>query len=90
MIYGRYAGVTEVDKNIRLVSVPDYDSGFFDEDVNRDEPVGENPFTPKVLPMSPVWTLAPLAFPSGRVSELDDLGCLKSETIVNLNNETLF
>jgi hypothetical protein len=30
----------------------DYDLGFFDEEENRVEPVGENPFAPKVLPMS--------------------------------------
>jgi hypothetical protein len=29
-----------------------YDSGFFDQEENRVEPVGENPFAPKVLPMS--------------------------------------
>jgi hypothetical protein len=31
--------------------------GFFDSEVNRVEPVGENPFAPKVLPMSPVWSV---------------------------------
>jgi hypothetical protein len=28
----------------------DYDLGFFDNEVNRVEPAGENPFSPKVLP----------------------------------------
>jgi len=51
---GQYVGVTEVDDDIWLVSFMDYDLGFFDKDVNRVEPVGENPFAPKVLPMSPV------------------------------------
>jgi hypothetical protein len=37
---------------IWLVSFMDYDLGFFDEDEARVEP-GENPFTTKVLPMSP-------------------------------------
>jgi hypothetical protein len=31
----------------------DYDPGFFDKDVDRIEPLGVNPFAPKVLPMSP-------------------------------------
>jgi hypothetical protein len=30
--------------------------GFFDNEVNRVEPVGEYPFAPKVLPRSPEWT----------------------------------
>jgi transposase InsO family protein len=51
---GQYVGITEVDNDIWLVSFMDYDLGFFDKDVNRVEPVGENPFAPKVLPMSPV------------------------------------
>jgi len=50
---GQYVGVKEIDNDIWLVSFMDYDLGFFDKDVNRVEPVGENPFTPKVLPMSP-------------------------------------
>ena len=41
----------------------DYDLGFFDNEVNRVEPVGENPFAQKcspclryeLLPMSPGW-----------------------------------
>jgi len=51
---GQYVGITEVDNDIWLVSFLDYDLGFFDKDVDRVEPVGENPFAPKVLPMSPV------------------------------------
>jgi hypothetical protein len=33
-----------------------YDLGYFINEVNRVVPVGENPFAPKELPMSPVWT----------------------------------
>ena len=51
-----YVGITEVDNDIWLVSFMDYDLGFFDNEVNRVEPAGENPFAPKVLPMSPEWT----------------------------------
>lgn len=49
---GQYVGIREVADQIWLVSFMDYDLGFFDEDWNRVEPVGENPFAPKVLPMS--------------------------------------
>jgi hypothetical protein len=31
----------------------DYDLGIFDRELNKVEPVGENPFAPKVLPMLP-------------------------------------
>ena len=48
---GQYVGVTEIDNDSWLVSFMDYDLGFFDQDVNRVETVGENPFTPKVLPI---------------------------------------
>ena len=47
------SGSREVDNDIWLVSFMDYDLGFFDKEVDRVEPVGENPFAPKVLPMSP-------------------------------------
>jgi len=50
----QYVGVSEVGNDIWLVSFMGYDFGFFDKEVNRVEPVGENPFAPKVLPMSPV------------------------------------
>ena len=49
----QYVGVREVDDGIWLVSFMDYDLGFFDRDSNRVEPVGHNPFAPKLLPMSP-------------------------------------
>jgi hypothetical protein len=45
---GQYLGVTLIADDIWLVGYMDYDSGFFDKDVNRIEPVGENPFAPKV------------------------------------------
>lgn len=50
---GQYVGIREVADRIWLVSFMHYDLGFFDQDENRVEPVGENPFAPKVLPMSP-------------------------------------
>lgn len=49
---GQYVGIREVADSIWLVSFMDYDLGFFDETENRVEPVGANPFAPKVLPMS--------------------------------------
>ena len=49
---GQYIGVSEVADGIWLVSFMDYDLGFFDRTNNRVEPVGENPFAPKLLPMS--------------------------------------
>lgn len=51
---GQYIGIREVSDKIWLVSFMEYDIGFFDEEENRVEPVGENPFAPKVLPMSSV------------------------------------
>jgi hypothetical protein len=49
---GQYVGIREIADEIWLVSFMDYDLGFFDQVENRVEPVGENPFAPKVLPMS--------------------------------------
>lgn len=49
---GQYVGIREVADEIWLVSFMDYDLGFFDRTENRVEPVGVNPFAPKVLPMS--------------------------------------
>jgi hypothetical protein len=51
---GQYVGIREVADQIWLVSFMEYDLGFFDQDDNRVEPVGHNPFNSKVLPMSPV------------------------------------
>jgi len=49
---GQYVGIREVADAVWLVSFMNYDLGFFDEEENRVEPVGYNPFAPKVLPMS--------------------------------------
>jgi transposase InsO family protein len=49
---GQYVGIREVADQVWLVSFMEYDLGFFDQDENRVEPVGQNPFAPKVLPMS--------------------------------------
>ncbi len=48
---GQYVGVREVADEVWLVSFMDYDLGFFDSELHKVEPVGENPFAPKVLPM---------------------------------------
>lgn len=50
---GQHVGIREVADKIWLVSFMQYDLGFFDEDENRVEPA-DNPFLPKVLPMSSV------------------------------------
>jgi len=49
---GQFVGIREVADRIWLVSFMEYDLGFFDEQENRVEPVGHNPFAPKLLPMS--------------------------------------
>jgi putative transposase len=49
---GQSVGIREVADKIWLVSFMNYDPGFFDETENRVEPVGLNPFAPKVVPMS--------------------------------------
>jgi len=45
-------GVTQVGERLWLVTFMHYDWGSFDDDTCRLEPI-ENPFGPKVLPMSP-------------------------------------
>jgi putative transposase len=50
---GQMVGVTQVGDRIWLVSFMQYDLGYFDDETCRLEPI-ENPFGPKVLPMSPV------------------------------------
>ena len=50
---GQNVGVKEVSDKIWLVTFMKYDLGFFDHETGRLEPV-DNPFEPKVLPMSPV------------------------------------
>ena len=49
---GQDVGVRQVSDRIWLVSFMDYDLGYFDDEVCRLEPI-DNPFKPKVLPMSP-------------------------------------
>ena len=49
---GQEVEVKEVEDGIWVVSVLDYDLGYFDEEGKRIEPVDE-PFKIKVLPMSP-------------------------------------
>ena len=49
---GQYVGVREIADEVWLVSFMDYDLGFFDGTENKVAPVGQNPFAPKVLPMS--------------------------------------
>ncbi len=50
---GQKVGVKQVSDNIWLVSFMQYDLGYFDHEACRLEPI-ENPFSIKVLPMSPV------------------------------------
>src|SRR4029079_4649734 len=52
---GQNVGVTQVGDRVWLVSFMQYDLGYFDDETCRLEPI-ENPFGPKVLPMSPEWT----------------------------------
>ena len=49
---GQNVGVTQVGDRIWLVTFMHYDLGYFDDETCRLEPI-ENPFGPKVLPMSP-------------------------------------
>jgi len=46
-------GIKEVSDRIWFVTFMHYDLGFFDHEACRLEPV-DNPFAPKVLPMSPI------------------------------------
>jgi putative transposase len=48
---GQNVGVTPVSERIWLVSFMHYDLGYFDDEACRLEPI-DNPFGPKVLPMS--------------------------------------
>jgi putative transposase len=48
---GQNVGVTQVGEQIWLVTFMRYDLGYFDDETCRLEPI-ENPFTPKVLPVS--------------------------------------
>jgi putative transposase len=48
---GQYVGIREIADSTWLVTFKEYDPGFFDEEHNTVEPVGNNPFAPKLLPM---------------------------------------
>ena len=50
---GQKVGIKQVSDEIWLASFMQYDLGYFDHETCRLEPI-ENPFSPKVLPMSPV------------------------------------
>ena len=50
---GQKVGVKQVSDKIWLVSFMQYDLGYFDHETCRLEPI-ENPFSPRVLPMSSV------------------------------------
>jgi putative transposase len=52
---GQNVGIKQVSERIWLVTFMDYDLGYFDDETCRLEPV-DNPFGPKLLPMSPVQT----------------------------------
>ena len=47
---GRSVGVTQVGEHIWLVTLMQYDLGYFDDEMCRLEPI-ENPFGPKLLPL---------------------------------------
>ena len=49
---GQKVGVKQVDEHIWLVTFMHYDLGYFDDQTCRLEPI-DNPFGPKLLPMSP-------------------------------------
>jgi putative transposase len=49
---GQTVGVKQTDDHIWLVSFMDYDLGYFDDETCRLEPIN-NPFGPRVLPISP-------------------------------------
>lgn len=49
---GQTVGIREIDERIWLVSFMQFDLGYFDEHEIRVEPI-DNPFMPKVLPISP-------------------------------------
>lgn len=53
VLAGQNVGIKEVQDKIWLVSFMNYDLGYFDDETCKLEPV-DNPFGPKVLPMSSV------------------------------------
>ncbi len=55
---GQSVGIKQLSEHIWLVSFMDYDLGYFDHETCRLEPL-DNPFGPKVLPMSPEFRNGP-------------------------------
>ena len=49
---GQDVGVTQVGDHVWLVTFMHYDLGYFDDETCRRQPI-DNPFGPKLLPMSP-------------------------------------
>ena len=49
---GQNVGVPQVGERVWLVTFMRYGLGYFDDETCRLEPI-ENPFAPKLLPMSP-------------------------------------
>jgi putative transposase len=49
---GQKVGVKQTDDHIWLVTFMEFDLGYFDDETCRLEPI-DNPFGPKLLPMSP-------------------------------------
>jgi putative transposase len=52
---GQKVGVKQVEAHVWLVTFMHYDLGYFDDETGRLEPI-DNPFGPKLLPMSPERT----------------------------------
>ena len=50
---GQTVGIKQVEDHLWLASFMHYDLGYFDDETCRLEPI-DNPFGPKLLPMSPV------------------------------------
>jgi putative transposase len=48
---GQRVGVTQLGERVWLVTFMRYDLSYFDDETCRLEPI-DNPFAPKVLPMS--------------------------------------
>ena len=49
---GQTVGVKQTDDHVWLVTFMDYDLGYFDDETCRLEPI-DDPFGPRLLPMSP-------------------------------------
>ena len=71
VLAGQAVGSKEVQDDIWLLSFMDYDLGYFDRETRVLEPL-ENPFGPKVLPMSQVRCVT-------HVSGLDPLKLARPE-----------